>query len=356
MKEHINNFGLSTMIISICNSVFYGTFSSYILTVTKTDSLLSIIIGFIISLLLSKILVTLFDRYENKDFVEINIKIFKKFSSLTVILFTLCSFISYTLLTQRLSSFLSNQYLIDTKGYVILLMILGITYYISSKGIDTIIRVSIITFYISISIFLFDFLSLIRQINLHNYLPLFNVNIKSILITSILFSIYFIVPLIHIYSIKKDEIINKKSFNKYYYLSITVSFIIILLNMITTIGVSGITISNMFDYPIYITLKRIKLFSFLDSLEDISIMLWILFIINTSNMMLLFIRNNIKELVHPKNTSIIMIVLVVISFIISVFLINPVFIESHSYMIIPLIVQATILILLIISIIKDRFN
>ena len=124
--------------------------------------------------------------------------------------------------------------------------------------------------------------------------------------------------------------------------------------MFTTIGVSGIDINNLFDYPVYTTLKRIHLFSFLDSMENISIMLWMLFIINTCNINLLFITSIIKETFKIKNTIIINLIIIVVCLLLSIFSFQNGFIESYDYIVIPAIASFILLFLLFILNIKDR--
>ena len=51
-EEKINSFCMSTIILSLCCSTFYGVFSSYIINTAKNASLISIIIGFILSLII----------------------------------------------------------------------------------------------------------------------------------------------------------------------------------------------------------------------------------------------------------------------------------------------------------------
>ena len=208
------------------------------------------------------------------------------------------------MLTYRLTTFLSSQYLVSTSKSILLVSTILLTYYLSSKGIETISRVSTISFYISIIIFIFDFISLLPQINFQNYLPLINVKTSNIIISSIIFSFYFTIPIIHINIISMNQLEDKDKFSKYYYTMIIISFIMIFLSISTTIGVLGINISNLFDYPAYSVLKRIKLFSILDSLENISIMLWILYIINASSVMLSFISSSIKETFNIKSKAI----------------------------------------------------
>ena len=352
-NEKINSFGFSTLLLSLSSSAFYGTFSSYILYKTKTDSFLTIIIGFIISLIISNRILHLFNKYPNKSFTNRN-----KPNKISILFYIVLSMFTYTLLSLRLSTFISNQYLVNTPNYIILLMILLITFYTSTKGIETITRVSIITFFISIFIFIFDFISLIPQINTENFFPLFITSLKDIIITSILFSIYFTTPITYLNSFKKNQIVDTKSFNKNYYIMIFTSIIIILLNMFTTIGVSGYHVNNLFDYPVYTTLKRIHLFSFLDSMENVSIMLWMLFIINSCNINIYFTNSLINDYYKPNKMlfMIIRLTIIIICFITSVFVFNDGFIESYSYIFLPTTISSLLILKQLIDNLKDKIK
>ena len=217
MDEKINSFSLSTIIVSLCTSTFYGVFSSYIINTSNNSSLISLVIGFVLSLLLSKIIISFFKSNEDLNYNSKIKKLFPKASILINIVSIMCSIFGYMLITYRLTTFLSNEYLIETPRFMISILILCLTYYSSSKGFNTIIRVSLITFFISIFIFLFDAFSLIPQIKFDNYLPIINVPFKNIIISSLVFAMYFTLPLIYINIIPFNKIIDKNKFSKYYY-------------------------------------------------------------------------------------------------------------------------------------------
>ena len=358
-EEKINSIGLFTMINSLTSASLYGIFSSYLISKSGNDSFISIIIGFIISIIISKVLLSFFYKYPSLSFSEKIKKINCKSHYLLIIIILISVIFEYILFTYRLTSFLSTQYLIETPKYLISILVIFITFYISSKDLETIIRVSTITFFISMFIFLFDFITLFNQIKIDNLLPLFNTSYKNIFISSITFAIYFSIPLTNLYALKYNQIEDKNIFKKYYYFGITLSFIIALISTISVIGISGVEINKLFDYPIYTVLKRIKLFSFLDSLENISIMLWLLFIINTSSMSLLFITNTFKNTfkTNKKITKIFSIIVITVSFIIENFIFsNNNYNESYKYIWIPFITLLVILLIIIISLIKDRLN
>ena len=358
IKENkINSFELFTIIVSLCNSAFYGTFSSFIIYNSQNETPLSMLIGLLIALLISKIIFSSFKIYPNLSFSNKIKKVFKHTNILFNIVIIICSFFCYILLTYRLTAFLSNQYLIETPNFLISIMILLITFYISSKKDETLFRVSTISFFLSSLIFVFDFASLIGQINIENFFPIMTVKKSKIIISSLLYAFYFIMPLLNIHAIKYNQIQDKNNISKAYYLGIIISFIITLLNIITTIGVSGVKINNLFDYPIYTTLKRIKLFSFLDSLENVSIMLWILYIINASSIMLLFIFNSIKDTFSLKNTKnkLTNFILLFLSFIIPNLLFNNNgYTESYEYVWFPFAILVLMLLIIIIMLIKNK--
>ena len=356
-NEKINSFSLFTIVVSLCSAPFYGILSSYIINKSLTASCISLLIGFIFSLIISKIIKYNFDKNTNLSYSKKSKKLFKNFSYILNSITIICSIFCYILLTYRLTTFLSNQYLVNTPKYLLSLSIILLTFYISSKGIESLFRVSTICFYISTIIFLFDFASLINQVNLDNFLPIINTDFKTIITTSIIFSFYFSIPLININSIKKNNIVDLNNFNKSYYIAIIISFIILFLSVFTTIGISGVNINNLFDYPIYTTLKRIKLFSFIDSLENISILLWILYIIISSSTYTLFISNTIKDTFNLtyKKSKIINILIIIISFSIPnfIFLKNN-YNESYEYIYLPLIVLIILFLIQIIITIKNK--
>jgi len=359
MNEKINSIGLFTMINSLTSASLYGIFSSYLLGTAENASFISVIIGFLISLVIAKIILSFFYKYPELSYSDKMKKIHKKTSYFFIIISILISIFGYILFTYRLTTFLSTQYLVETPKYLISLLIIFITFYTASKGLEATIRVSTISFFISMFIFIFDFATLFNQIKLENILPIMTVSYKNIIITSIIFSFYFIIPITNIYSLKLNQIKDKTKFKKYYYLGIVLSFIIALISIISVNGISGIEINKLFDYPIYTVLKRIKLFSFLDSLENVSIMLWILFIINTSSMSLLFIFNTFKNTfnTNKKITKLFNYLVIIISFSIQNFIFSKNnYNESYHYIWIPFTILSIILIIIIYSLLKDRLQ
>lgn len=358
-KEKINSFSLSTLVITLSGAPFWGILTSYLLYNSKEATPISMIIGYFLGLLISKAILTLNDSHTDLISSLKFKKIYGKLSIIINLIVALLSIFLYIFLCYRLSSFLSSQYLTETPEIYFYILILGLTYYIADKGIETLTRVSIISIIVAFSIFLFDYTNLIKDININNFLPFITVSYKNILKSSIIYALFSSIPPMFVMSIKKDDLTDKKNFNKLYYKMYTLSFITLLIAITFTIGVFGINLSSLFDYPLYTVLKKIEIFSFLDSIENISVMLWILYSINASASVLLCIFNNIKEALNisKKKQKYLKISVMIITLIITLIFYNTHnYIESYDYVKYPLYVTLTMLIIILLTIIIDKIK
>lgn len=352
--KKINCLSLFSMIVSLCISSFYGITSSYLLNMSKTSILISMLLGYILSLLFSLVVYNFFKYKENYSFVNKIKFIYKKFSIVINTLIIISSIIMYITFTNRLTSFLSTQYLVQTKKIFILIPILFITYHTANKGIETISRVSTISFFISIAIYIFDIFGLLNHINFENYLPLITVNNNTIFKASLLFCTFFTTPIAFINVTNKGNLDDKSKFKKYFFLGHFVSFLIVFGAISVTLGVYGINLCNEFDYPLYTVLKKISLFNFIDAVENASIMFWIISSINTSTIILYFIFNNIKE-TYNINNSLFKYLIMIISIIIPFLLFDKtIYLESYSSILIPTIAMIFPTLICLISLIIKR--
>ena len=358
MKEKVNSIGICSLVVALTGAPFWGILSSYILYQSKTFTFLSMIIGFIISLFISKIFLIFYNIEPSLSITEKFKKIFKKYSIIINILFILLSLSLYILLTYRLTSFLSTQYIIDTPKIVFHIMILFLTYYISSKGSEVLTRLSIISLFIAIAVFTLDATSLLQFVKLDNYLPLYSPDYINIIKSSLIFSVFFSVPTLYINIVKKSQIVDYRSFKKKYYFMYILSFVTLLLSNTITLGVYGSSLVTVFDYPLYTVLNKIVLFSFLDSIENISVILWILYIINASSTILLTTINTVKETFNTNNKIVYLIIFLITLIVPTILFMNNRYIEMYKYIFIPTIVcvSITIIIFFTLLIYKNKSN
>lgn len=351
-NEKINSFSLSTLVVALSGAPFWGILTSYMIHTSSTASLISMVIGFVFSMLLSFIFLKFFDSYPELFGAEKVKKGFGKFSYIMNALFGIIGLLIYIFLSYRLVMFLSSQYLTRTSNIYIYALVMFITSYIASKKMETLTRVSVISFFFAIIIFSFDFFNLVTDIKLDNFLPFITVSTKSIITSSFYFTLYFTVPIFFVMCYRKNNLVDKEKFKKQFYFMLTLSFVILFLAIGTTIGVYGIKLTDLFDYPLYTVLKRIQIFSFLESLENISSIIWVLYTINAGSIMLCTIFDNFKVAYNLDNikSKILNGIMVVIAFIFPLILYkNNNYIETYGYVKFPLIVTIILLILIIIS-------
>ena len=356
-QDKINSFSLSTILFSISLAVLFGIINSYLLYTSNPSTPISLFIGYIISIILSLIPLKLFNTHQDKNLTKKTKIAYGKLSIIINIVYILTSLTLYILITYRLTSFISSQYLIETNKIYILIPTLILTYYIANKGTETTTRISQVSFFICIIIFIFDALGLITHVNIDNLLPIISTSKTNILKSALMFSVFFSVPFTYINITNKNKLSDKQNFNKYYHIMHVISFIMITSAIIITLGVYGIHLTNLFDYPLYTVLKKISLFNFIDSIENASIMLWPLALIIAASIILLFINNILDN--TTKHTNIIKKIIPIISFTISyLFLMNNTIIETFKYLIIPtttvIIIQSTNLLTLLLLKIKKE--
>lgn len=343
-NNNINSISLSLFVISLIGAPFWGIISSRLFNIANTSLIITMPIGFILGLIIVKIILNYFDKKNIKP---------NKFNIILNIIIELISLFIYILISYRLAEFLSTQYLINTSSNYFYILILSITFYIANKGIETSSRVSTISIFIAILIFLFDFISLIKYVKIDNFLPLFTINKIDFIKSILLFSLIYVFSIFSLFGTNKEIIMDKEKYNKYHYIMSIISFLIIYGSTIVTLGIYGINLVNLFDYPLYTVLKKISLFSFIDSIENISVMLWMIFTINASSIILINIFNNQKEIlkIKDKNIKYSKIIFFLLSFFIPYFfLTNNNYIETFEYTKIP---NTLIIILLSIIILSN---
>lgn len=348
--EKINSLSYSTLVISLSGSVFFGILSSYMFNNSMNSLLISLILGFLLSLLFSKLYLSFFNKMPELNISEKFQKIYGKASIIFNIIFIIISFSVLILLSYRLTSFLSSQYLTNTSELAVLLLFYITVYNIASKGIETITRVSIISFFLALFIYLFDVLSLVSFANLDNLMPIIINDKMDFIKNTLIFSVYFSVPTFYVNSIRKNQIRDKDNFNKYFYLAYAFSFITILIYIIITLSIFGYKLTTLFDYSLYTVLKRITVFSYIHSVENISVGLWLLYIINASNVYFYATVSAIKDTFKLKNNKYISIALLVIGLLIPrIFFIDNNFFETFEYAKIPLGLFSILLFIIFIS-------
>ncbi len=240
-------------------ALFMGIGISKVLIDAKESAIFSILIG------------TLFGSIILYIINKLN---YKKANKLRKVIMFILIFILFMIGLTEFVNLISSIYLIDTDKFFILFPMLVIILYINSKNIKVNYKVSSILLLSYFFLFAFEFFSLLPEIKILNYLPLFNVSIKKILFGALEFALFSTAPNLLYGGLNNDfKNINSKIIKQY-----LISNIIISLTILLTQGVLGIELINIFKYPEYVILKKISILDFINNIENILSFQW-LFII-----------------------------------------------------------------------------
>lgn len=190
-----------------------------------------------------------------------------KMNNLKKIIMFIILFSLFIICIDELVNLITSIYLIDSNNFFIMFPILILILYMNTKSMNLHLKIAHMLVYLFDGFFLISLLSLLPEIDTLNYLPLFNVSFKKILFTSFEFALFSVVPNLLYGGIKPNFQTDKLSFKiiKRY----LISNLVIILMMITTQGVLGIDLIDLFKYPEYVVLKKISLLDFINNIENI---------------------------------------------------------------------------------------
>ena len=275
MKK-ISYIELSSILLTIIITFNSGITINILKNSSGINSWISIILSYIIGII--PILLTIYiSNYQDK------LNIFEKNKSLfgillgniiNLLLIIIIFIIGITIL-YNITNFITTQYIYHTPILITSIIFLSVVIYCSTKEINVICHISIILMSINIILYLLSSISLINEIKLDNLLPILKTNPLNIIIPSLKISSINTLPTIILLIIPKDNITNKKKYNKSIIISYIIGSILSLFTIISTISVLGINLTKVFIYPEYMVLKKIKLLGFLERTENILSIQWI---------------------------------------------------------------------------------
>ncbi len=296
MKNKINSLQLGSMLIIITMSSFIGIGIFSIIKTAGRDAYISVLIAGIVGIIILGLLLYISSFDENKTISELNIYIFGPiFGKFLNIIFIIIALLIGINAMYNLTNFIVSQFLSETPLIVVGLLFTLLCIYINIKGIETISRVSLILLVINVILYLTAVFGLTTEIDINNLKPFLEFGITPSLKGAFHLITLNISPIFLLLSIPKNKIIDKNKFNKTLSIFYIISIIFMFFTISITMATLGLELSQIYQYPEYIVLKRINLFNFLDRLENILNIQWILglFLVNTTT--IYYISNIIKK-------------------------------------------------------------
>lgn len=277
----INFFLIKSSFIGFGFSLIYGKVSN--------DAWISGTIGLIIGIFVVKFLNKL---NQNK---RLSLNEYNKITSIFFLI--LISFIFHNTIVSVLT-LVSSFFLIKTPVWFILIPILGLCFYATMKGIKTVARVAEIIFNIRFLMFIIEAIGFLFLFKFNNLLPILDISITSFADATFCFVAFLTTPLLISYNLEVQDI-NKKDYLKSFLIPAIANVIIILV----IAAVFGEPLINMLRFPEYAILKKIDIFKSVNNIENILLINYIFDLAITDFVCCCFAKDFFKKVFKTEKKS-----------------------------------------------------
>lgn len=335
-NEKINCLQLGSVMSILMISSFLGIGMYSIVKVAKVDSYLCILIASIVGILLLFSLFLIFDYEPNLNIADKIRKLYGNFfGNILNFILIICFFVLSVVSMFNLSNFITSQFLRDTPLIVISIVFGILIIFINFKGIEVITRTSLILYVLCFVFFIFSIIGLFSQFEISNLKPFLEFGISKPIKGSLYNILFNIVPIFFILIVPKNKLNDKKNFKKiifgYYFISVLIKFLLILF----TIGILGIELTSIYQYPEYMVMKRINILQFIDRIENVLTIQWMFGLFISISFFVYYITNTLKTNNISKKIPVILVLLIIICS--ENFFPNNIVFNNFSFYIVPYI-------------------
>ena len=238
-------------LLQLVSLTFFLSVSSFplfigkVIKLSESDTIISIIIGSILTLIIFKGILILRKKIKPKN------------KYLKIIISLLLSIIFIYLLLET-TNFIKDTYLSSGNFFSILILLLLMCLTISLKSYKEISSLSLILLFIFIPLFSINIIGGTLSLDL-TYLkvPLTN-NTIDIVKGSIVFLLYEIIPLLLLLFIPYKEIDNRKKQDKYLYLALMFGFFVIIIDYLLLSFSTSINVLTNYNYPFMLVINSLS--------------------------------------------------------------------------------------------------
>ena len=238
-------------LLQLVSLTFFLSVSSFplfigkVIKLSESDTIISIIIGSILTLIIFKGILILRKKIKPKN------------KYLKIIISLLLSIIFIYLLLET-TNFIKDTYLSSGNFFSILILLLLMCLTISLKSYKEISSLSLILLFIFIPLFSINIIGGTLSLDL-TYLkvPLTN-NTIDIVKGSIVFLLYEIIPLLLLLFIPYKEIDNRKKLDKYLYLALMFGFFVIIIDYLLLSFSTSINVLTNYNYPFMLVINSLS--------------------------------------------------------------------------------------------------
>lgn len=313
----------SCVVYFLTRNLFLGYGLSLLMDRSSKDSYIGAFLGIFIGLIIMAIYAHIIKIKGDASLKEV-FKSHKVLGMATRVLFLIISLgiLLYALVIYKL--FVVSFLLVASPVIFVTIPLIGLAIYVAFKGLKGITRVAGALVPISVTISILIYLSLTGLLEITNFLPILTTKPMNIITTALAFAGISTLPNILTLHFRGD---NKGMLKMY---GLATGLIVVMAIYVN--GVLGEALLNIFRFPEYMVLKQIKLFQFIEKMENVLSIIWIFDLFITISMGVY----SVKELVPEKKNKITTIGILAVM----MYVINRVFVfdyvnELRIYYILP---------------------
>ena len=249
-------------LLQISALTFFLTITSFILflsniiKISKSDTIISIIIGSILSLIIFKLILLIRKKIKFKN----------KISKLFIITILI---IIYIYLLISITDFIKTSFLSNGNFYSIIILIFITSLVISNQGYKEVASLSLILIFIFIPLFIINIYATTKSLDLTYLTPPITNSIIDIIKSSLIFTFYIITPSSLLLFIPYNEIDNKRKQDNYLYLAFSLGIITIIIKYLLLYFSCNIEIITSYKYPFMLVINSLSSFLIFDRLSYI---------------------------------------------------------------------------------------
>ncbi len=311
---------------------FLGFGFSLILSMVAKDAWISFILGTLLGIIIIYFLSLIKEKMQNRTLKEYAAQN-KIVACFLTLLFLLFNIVIMNQILFILETFASSFFLIESPPFYILIPVFFIIIRIN-KYPETLGRIAEILMPISLLMTLFSLVILTPSSNFTNFLPIMTHSSKDMILSTLFFAVYSSAPFLLLLDtpLEKPKLI----------LPYLIPTITIILTGVLIIGVLGNNLIQIYRYPEYMLLKKIKVFAFLEKIENIVSVTWVFDTIMTLSLC----EKNVQNLLPKKEKKSLLIIILGLLYFSVIYLGKIYAIELQIYHILPMILGAISIILL----------
>lgn len=296
--KNISSMEYNSLVWFLIRAGYIGVSISSLIAISGRDSWLSGIIALILGLIPIFIFSYLRNYDSKMNICDLNMHLFGGFGKFVNIVLALGVFFVAQIAFLDMTYFINSQFLYKTPIWVISIVFIIPLVYSLFKGINAVSRTSLLMFYVVIAVIIFIILGIVSGVELGNLKPVFTADSGSILHGALILVAYNVLPLFFLLIIPKYKLTgysSKKSLVFYF-----LAMLSLINAAFMTIGIFGLELSLLYEYPEFHLLKKVQIGDFIDRMESILSMEWILALFVLLMIAVYFVSRTFEQTFKPK--------------------------------------------------------